>query len=251
MSQSSLSSPPSEPSLPILPPTPFVQPSGLHTLQYRKKKPELPGIDSTLFSSNLFSRTLLDTIPPTVQLKCLQLGCIYAPKPQLVSHKQTSNYWTHYKHSHPEIYVIHNPNCTVPTKPQTSQTSSHASDIATLFTPRIPQPMGIGTDVLNHKYRALLLDFVVSNNLALRVVDSQSCHRLIQHCNPKILTISTSTLTQDLDKTFLSAQNTLKSELQEHIKGGGRISITIDAWSARNFKEFIAITGHWINKEWE
>jgi hypothetical protein len=89
--------------------------------------------------------------------------------------------------------------------------------------------MGIGTDVLNHKYRALLLDFVVSNNLALRVVDSQSCHRLIQHCNPKILTISTSTLTRDLDKTFLSAQNTLKSELQEHIKGGGRISITTNA----------------------
>ena len=92
MSQSSLSSLPSGLSLPILPPAPFVQPSGLHTLQYRKKKPELPSIDSTLFSSNLFSRTLLDTIPPTVQLNCLQLGCIYAPKPQLVSHKQTSNY---------------------------------------------------------------------------------------------------------------------------------------------------------------
>jgi hypothetical protein len=88
MSQSSLSSPPpSEPSLPILPPTPFIQPSGLHTLRYRKKKPELPSIDSTLFSSNLFSCTLLDTIPPIVQLNCLQPGYIYAPKPQLVSYK--------------------------------------------------------------------------------------------------------------------------------------------------------------------
>ena len=88
MSQSSLSSPPpSEPSLPILPPTPFVQPSSLHTLRYRKKKPELPSIDSTLFSSNLFSYMLLDTIPSIVQLNYLQLGCIYTLKPQLVSYK--------------------------------------------------------------------------------------------------------------------------------------------------------------------
>jgi hypothetical protein len=60
-------------------------------------------------------------------------------------------------------------------------------------------------------------------------VDSQSHRRLIQHCNVSILTISTSTLNRDLDKTFLVAQNTLKSEIQEHVKGGGRISITIDA----------------------
>jgi hypothetical protein len=82
-------------------------------------------------------------------------------------------------------------------------------------------------------------------------VDSQSHRRLIQHCNISILTISTSTLNRDLDKTFLVAQNALKSEIQEHVKGGGRISITIDAWSATNFKEFIAVTGHWINKDWK
>jgi hypothetical protein len=70
---------------------------------------------------------------------------------------------------------------------------------------------------------------VVSNNLALQVIDSQSHQRLIQHCNPTILTISTSTLNRDLDQTFIVAQNTLKAELQEHIKDSGRISITTDA----------------------
>ena len=89
-----------------------------------------------------------------------------------------------------------------------------------------------------------MLDFVVLNNLALRVVNSQSYRRLIQHCNPTILTISTSTLNRDLDQTFIVAQNTLKAELQEHIKGGGRISITTDEWSARNYKEFVAVTRH-------
>jgi hypothetical protein len=123
MSQSSLSPPPpSEPSLPTLPPTPFAQTQGLQSLRYCKKIPELPDIDSTLFTASLFSRTLLDTIPPKVQLNCLQLGCGYAPKPQLLSHKQTSNYWTHYKHTHLEIYAIRNPN---PLKPLSSQPSLH------------------------------------------------------------------------------------------------------------------------------
>ena len=83
------------------------------------------------------------------------------------------------------------------------------------------------------------------------IIDSQSHRRLIEHCNPSVLLISKSTLIRDLDKTFLSAQSTLKVELQEHIKLGGRISITTDAWTASNNKEFIAVTRHWINTDWK
>src|SRR5271167_4325797 len=99
MSELSLSPPPqSEPSLPPLPPTPFVQPPGLQSFLSRpnRKKPQLPESASDLFTAGLCSRTLLDTNPPTIQVRCLQPGCTYAPKPQPVSFKQTSNYWTHY-----------------------------------------------------------------------------------------------------------------------------------------------------------
>jgi hypothetical protein len=147
------------------------------------------------------------------------------PKPQLLSHKQTSNYWTHYQHSHIEIYMRFNPKNKASSN---SQASSHASDIATLFTPRLSNPKASNVEAFQTKYRALLLDFIVSNNLALRVVDSKSIRRLIQHCNLSLITISASTLTRDLDKTFLVAQTSLKLELQEHIKAGGRISITMD-----------------------
>jgi hypothetical protein len=86
MSDSSLSPPPvSELSLPALQPTPFVQPQGIyHPLQLRRttKKPGLPKSDSILFNAGLFSRTLLDTTPATVQLHCLQLQYRYTPKPQ-------------------------------------------------------------------------------------------------------------------------------------------------------------------------
>ena len=96
MSDSSLSLPPmSELSLPALQPTPFVQPQGIHhPLQLRRttQKPGLPKSDSILFIAGLFSRTLLDTTPATVQLHCLQPQCRYTPKPQRLDYTITSNY---------------------------------------------------------------------------------------------------------------------------------------------------------------
>ena len=69
------------------------------------------------------------------------------------------------------------------------------------------------------------------------------------HCYS--LKFNTSTLNRDLDQTFLLAQNTLKTKMCEHVKAGGRVSITTDAWSAWNYKEFIVVTGHWISKDWQ
>ena len=97
MSDSSLSSapnsppPPFEPSLPALPPTPFVQPTGLQSFLAPpirgRKMPRIPESTSELFTAGLCSRTLLDTNPPTIQIRCLQPGCPYMPKPQLFSFK--------------------------------------------------------------------------------------------------------------------------------------------------------------------
>ena len=121
MSDSSLSStlnsplPLSEPSLPALPPTPFVQPVGLQSFLSQPirghKKPSMPESTSELFAAGLCACTLLDTNPPTIQIRCLQPGCSYTPKPQLLSFKQTKNYWTHFASSHPEIYAVYKPTC--------------------------------------------------------------------------------------------------------------------------------------------
>jgi hypothetical protein len=97
MSDSSLSSTPnstlplSKPSLPALPPTPFVQPTDLQSFLApsvrSRKTPRMPESTSELFTASLCSRTLLDTDSPTIQIRCLQPGCSYTPKPQLVSFK--------------------------------------------------------------------------------------------------------------------------------------------------------------------
>jgi len=178
MSNSSLSSlPVSEPSLPILPPTPFILSLGLQSR--RQKKLVLLDVDSVLYTENLFSRTLLETSPPNIQLRCTQPECSYAPKPHLLSYKQTSNLWTHYNNSHAEISTKIIPKNKANSA---SQSSSHASDFSTLFTPRIAGPKASSREEFQTKYRALLLDFVVSNNLALQVVDSSFYRRLIDHC---------------------------------------------------------------------
>jgi hypothetical protein len=75
-----------------------------------------------------------------------------------------------------------------------SQNSSQGSSAAKLFTLRLPKPNASAITGFQTKYRALLLDFVVSNNFALQVIDSQSHQHLIQYYNLTILTISTSTL---------------------------------------------------------
>ena len=144
MSSSSLSSPPlmPKPSLPTLRSTSFIPPLGL---QHRRQRLELLEADSILYTASLFSRTLLETSPATIQLHCLQPGCSYTPKPQPFSHRQTSNYWTHYENSHNDIYMRFNPKNKASVNSQAS--SSHASDIATLFIPRISNPKASNVEV--------------------------------------------------------------------------------------------------------
>jgi hypothetical protein len=158
MSDSSLSPPPmSEPSLPILPlapPPPQPQGLGLRHLQLHctASRPRLPKSDSRLFIAGLFSRTLLDTVPSTVQLQCMQPQCKYAPKLQLLDYTITSNYWTHYKNAHPEIAALYNPNAQ---QSLSSQSSSQISNAETFFTPRLSKPKVSTTQAFQTKYRAL------------------------------------------------------------------------------------------------
>jgi hypothetical protein len=42
----------------------------------------------------------------------------------------------------------------------------------------------------------------------------------------------------------------LISKLVKHIRGGGRLSLTTDTWTSRNYKSFTAVIGHWISNDW-
>lgn len=203
----------------------------------------LPPTTSILFTKLLYSRLILDSNPPTVKMTCLQPGCGYSPAPQLINQTSTGNLWKHYSQRHPTIaYTM---------KSQKNIPSSPSSSASSFFEPQSQKPQPIQSSNSRAKYRELLLSFVVSNNLSLRLIESHSFHQLVHFLSPTTLSISSRTLHRELQRQFSYHRGLLQIELQSHIAYGGRISITTDAWTARNYTEYAAVTGHWINEKWQ
>jgi hypothetical protein len=74
---------------------------------------------------------------------------------------------------------------------------------------------------------------------------------MIQFLSPITLSVSARTLHRDLQRRFSLCRAQLEAELHSHIANGGRICLTTDVWSARNYTEYSAITAHWINDKWQ
>jgi hypothetical protein len=72
-------------------PAPFLESSPSIALPLLQIQPQLPNTHSPLFLKNVFSRTLLCTIPAMMKIVCMQNGCNYKPKPKLLSWNITSN----------------------------------------------------------------------------------------------------------------------------------------------------------------
>ena len=87
----------------------------------------------------------------------------------------------------------------------------------------------------------------MSNNLPLRTSESLSFRQLISHLNPTTLVIGQTTIARDLQRIFCIHKARLQLELQQHTAQGGRISLTTDTWSARNYSEYAAVTAYWIS----
>ena len=203
--------------------------------------PELPKSASIIFDKGVFSRTLLDTSPTRIQYHCLESGCNYSPS-QPIMNQSTSNLWKHLKKMHPEVHA----ECDKLQQSSSTRGSSRASS-STFFEPRkVPVNAAKAS-----KYRELLLAFVVSNNLPLRLVESPSFRQMIYHLNPTVLTLGRTTIRRDLYQLFCYHKAKLQKELEQHVINGGRLSLTTDSWSARNYSDYAAVTVHWIDDKWK
>jgi hypothetical protein len=98
----------------------------------------------------------------------------------------------------------------------------------------------------DHKFRVLFLNFFVKNNLSFSIVDQASFRELVNYLG-NVPIPSRRALCTDLESMFKKTQETVKERLQTHVRKGGRISLTTDTWSAKNRKEFMAITAHYMN----
>jgi hypothetical protein len=99
------------------------------------------------------------------------------------------------------------------------------------------------------RFRSLLLDFFIKNNLSFRVVDQSSFKDLLRCLSATVIIPSSKSLVRDLEGVFEKGQRVLSQQLAEHVNDLGRVSLTTDCWSAMNKKEFMAITVHIVDKK--
>lgn len=88
------------------------------------------------------------------------------------------------------------------------------------------------------------MDFFVSSNLSMRLVEQPSLKNLIEFLNPAIKLISRRTLRRDLEDQFKIQRNIFKTDLYKHTSTSRRLSLATDAWSVRNYQDHAAITVH-------
>ena len=74
---------------------------------------------------------------------------------------------------------------------------------------------------------------------------------IIINSNRNIQPISRRTIVRDMVLLFNAGREILISRLAKHIDTGRCLCITIDTWSACNYKSFTAVTRHWIDSDWK
>ena len=183
----------------------------------------------------LYRREVIPDNHSKMTIYCTQPGCQRAGKVVNRGVQGTGNYRSHYRKFHPKI----------PTTMEEELASQADQPVRPFFTnPAMEQSH-------NERYRVLLLEFITMNNLSFKLVDQPETKALFTFLSPNTKQISRTTLMNDLKAQYQVAEEGTRQTLQEHINTGGRISLTTDAWSGNNKMDYIAVTGHYITKDFE
>jgi len=97
----------------------------------------------------------------------------------------------------------------------------------------------------NERYRALLLEFIIKNNLSFDIVQQVETKALFHFLSPNTKQISRGTLMNDLKARYIEAEKGQHIKLQAHVDSGGRIALTTDAWAGNNKLDYVAVTRHY------
>jgi isocitrate dehydrogenase len=127
----------------------------------------LPKTNAYIFTKGLFQRTLLDTTPRSVQYICTQLGCMYSKKVETIQVVSTGNLIKHYNNRHKDI--------------PTSVAEEKQKKAEIKEKPEFFRVYSSGS--IDERFRKLIIHVIVSNNLPLSLVESQSFRLLISTLN--------------------------------------------------------------------
>ena len=84
------------------------------------------------------------------------------------------------------------------------------------------------------KFKKLLLNFIIFNNLSFRSVTSQSFKELLFYLSKDIPSIYYKALKDDLIFFYKEKKFFIQEELNNNIKSNGSFFITLDGWTAIN-----------------
>lgn len=172
-------------------------------------------------------------------IKCSQLGCTdFQPKVINRSLSGTNNYKRHYEKFHPGI----------PTSEKEVRAMKLVRKLAhgqNFF------QKDKAEQTVNQRFRTLLLEFIIKNNLSFSIVDQLETEQLLTFLSPTTTQISRRTLMKDLKARYEVGEELLHQKLLDHVEQGGRISLTTDGWAGNNKMDYSAITGHYITTSGE
>lgn len=97
-------------------------------------------------------------------------------------------------------------------------------------------------------YRDLIVKFILNNNLPLSIVDSPSFRALIVYLNNSAPNISRPTIKLELEELYNRQTTKLKARLANN---DSRYSLTLDEWKSGNNNDYLAITIHFLNKDFK
>jgi hypothetical protein len=172
---------------------------------------------------------VLDEDHDMMEIRCTFVECTYSKviRRQLSG---TNNYQIHYRKEHPGI-------------PTTQEEALHAKEQRVV---QQGQSKGFFDKPAkeqshNQRFRHLLLQWIIKNNLSFSIVDQPETKELFSFLSPSTTLISTKTLMADMKKKYEVGENIKRDEL---VEDGGRLVLTTDAWDGGNKNQYIAVTVH-------
>jgi hypothetical protein len=99
-------------------------------------------------------------------------------------------------------------------------------------------------------FRRLLAQFILSANVAERIVENTHFRKLLVYLEPTIQEdlIGRNTMGREIVRLWYSKREDLKFQLGRHIASGGMISLTLDGWTSISQQGYLAITAHYAQR---
>lgn len=98
------------------------------------------------------------------------------------------------------------------------------------------------------KYREKIYEVIAKHNHPFAFVEHEGIINLLCFLHPDVKSISINTAKSDVLKVYRKEKEKLKSYLQSI---PGKNCLTSDLWSAINTNQYMVLTAHFVNRNWE